>query len=206
MDGAKIFWTAYSILMGVTDAAAKHQDQQGHPELANGLSELSIAMKDFLEIIGSTDEAIVDDDVPTTSSQDKHRQWEYSNRLDTTEGYYVYSLRWWGVPFYIGKGKNRRMHAHVNGAMSGRDDSNEVKKAIILNMHNIGAVVEETIERWFDNEEFALAYEQELINNCPYPLANIAGNYHSKYIDMDYVNRVFANDKKAQEAVHAGLR
>jgi hypothetical protein len=76
--------------------------------------------------------------------------------------YYVYLLvdPRNGLPFYVGKGKNNRCHAHQKEALEGRRGAryNVIRDILIAQME-----VEIRKIKWFDDSRAALEYEADII-------------------------------------------
>ncbi|UOF80910.1 hypothetical protein [Caudoviricetes sp.] len=87
--------------------------------------------------------------------------------------YYVYILRdpRDGKPFYVGKGRHRRMGQHVLDAESG----NGAKAAKIREITEAGRGIEYTVDSEWVMEQAAFDRERELIKTTP-GLTNIVHN------------------------------
>lgn len=78
-------------------------------------------------------------------------------------------------PFYIGKGKGRRMHQHAKDARNGKPGR---KCDFIRELHAVGLCPTERIVKRFEDEAAAYAYEAELIAELRDDLLNIAAGGH----------------------------
>jgi hypothetical protein len=89
--------------------------------------------------------------------------------------WYVYALidPRTGEPFYIGKGRGRRMYQHAAAARRG-DDIGHPKVERIRAITAAGLKVEHRALQWFDDERAAYAEERRLIAATS-GLTNIAG-------------------------------
>jgi hypothetical protein len=95
--------------------------------------------------------------------------------------YYVYLLvdPRNGLPFYVGKGKNNRCHAHRKEALEGRRGAryNVIREILIAGME-----VEIRKIKWFDDSREALEYEAGII--CTIGLRNLTNKNWGVYNDL----------------------